>query len=279
LLQLRQHVHRREGRYALRRLQPQALAGRRHHRLLQAALDAVRRERPAEQRRRPGDQQRPRHGRLAVHALVQRWGRPTKHLLFLVAFAATFVGAPAAAAHPYLVRAEPAPGSTLSTAPKELRLLFTERLDGPYCTVTLVGPDGKRDRAEVQVTGTSLLATVADLRPGAYRVEWSVIGDDGHRVDGEYGLGVGQGSSATASAVAGHASAQAPSGALRALLVALDVALAALVLFRSGDGNPGRTRGFIVRTVWGAAVAVAGIVVAQLWARPGAVWSTVTGRP
>ncbi|HEV3352039.1 MAG TPA: copper resistance protein CopC, partial [Acidimicrobiales bacterium] len=211
-------------------------------------------------------------------------------LFFLVAVGAGVATAPSASAHPYLVRAEPAPGSTLATAPKELRLLFTERLDGPYCTVTLVGPGpgNQRSRADVQVTGTSLVAGVPDLRPGAYRVEWSVIGDDGHRVEGDYGLAVGSGTragaAAGASAVSGRAAEAVPGGsATRVLLVVLDMGLAAVVIaaaffFGSGDENRRSRWIFIPRTAWVAAVAVAAVVTVQLWAGNASVWSTVTGR-
>ena len=178
------------------------------------------------------------------------------------------------------MRAEPAPGSALTAAPKQLRLLFTERLDGPYCTVTVVGPGGEHRATDVQVTGTSLVATLGDLRPGAYRVEWSVIGQDGHRVDGDYGLGVGRSPTATATtAIAGRAAA--PGGAaLRAILVAVDVALAALVLAGlsgSGDGKRRSRSILIVRTVWVVASVLALVALVQA-SNSGSVGSTVTGR-
>jgi methionine-rich copper-binding protein CopC/putative copper export protein/ABC-type branched-subunit amino acid transport system substrate-binding protein len=206
--------------------------------------------------------------------------RTARAVVFLVTIAAATAMAPSASAHPYLVRADPAPGSTLSAAPKELQLLFTERLDGPYCTVVLVDAGGRRHPTAVHVTGTSLVTDVGNLALGPYRVEWSVIGDDGHRVEGDYGLAVGHGSAGVA-AVAGRASEQAPgAAATRAVLVALDMALAAvvigLVVLRSGDENRRPRSIFIARTLWGAAVAVAVIALVQVWT--GAVWSTVTGR-
>jgi len=209
--------------------------------------------------------------------------RAAKAVVFLVTVAATLaMAAPRAGAHPYLVRAEPAPGSTLAAAPKELRLLFTERLDGPYCTVTVVGAGGKPYPTTVQVSGTSLTADVGDLPLGSYRVEWSVIGQDGHRVDGDYGLGVGQSANASATAAVSGRVAAPGNAATRALLVALDMALAALLLAellaRSGDGKPGSPRVFIVRTVWVAAVGAAALIVVQLWATRSGFLSTVTGR-
>jgi len=215
--------------------------------------------------------------------------RAARAVVFLIAIAAAFaLSARAADAHPYLVRAEPAPGSALSAAPKQLQLLFTERLDGPYCTVTVVGTDGHRYPASVHVTGSALQAEVnADLRDGAYRVEWSVIGDDGHRVEGDYGLAVGKGATATAgvSTVSGRASDQVPGGTVtRIALVALDMALAALVLAsafflpRSQDENRRSASILIPRTVWVAAVGVAALVVVQLWVTQSAFGSTVTGR-
>ncbi|MBV8385634.1 MAG: copper resistance protein CopC/CopD, partial [Acidimicrobiia bacterium] len=214
--------------------------------------------------------------------------RAARAVTFLIVIFAIAAWSPRSAdAHPYLVRADPAPGSTLSAAPKELQLLFTERLDGPYCTVTVVGADGRRHPTAVHVTGAGLVADVGGaVGDGAYRVEWSVIGDDGHRVEGDYGLAVGHGSpgaAATSSAVSGSASEQLPGGAVtRTVLVVVDLALAALVLglafFRSGDENPRRSRILVTRTVWVVAVGVAALVVVQLWVGHSDVWSTVTGR-
>ncbi|MBV8980169.1 MAG: ABC transporter substrate-binding protein [Acidimicrobiia bacterium] len=211
--------------------------------------------------------------------------RAARAVAFLIAVVAVVAGSPRSAdAHPYLVRADPAPGSALATAPKELQLLFTERLDGPYCSVTVVSADGRRHPTTVHVTGTGLLADVnGTLGNGAYRVEWSVIGDDGHRVDGDYGLGVGAAAAPGVAAVAGRAS-EPGNAATRVVLVVLDLALAALVIatafFLSGPGHDARrrSRSTVILTLWVAAVGGAGLVVGQLWVGHSSVWSSATGR-
>ena len=96
---------------------------------------------------------------------------------------------PAAAfAHASLSRATPASGSTVETAPQEVRLYFTERFEAALSGATLVGPDGQTiatSAAEMDPqTPTALVLKLPPLGPGHYTVKWHVVAVDSHRTEG-----------------------------------------------------------------------------------------------
>jgi copper resistance protein C len=64
-------------------------------------------------------------------------------LAALAAILSVIIPAPAFA-HASLSRATPASGSTVDTAPPEVRLYFTERLEAALSVATLDGPDGRK---------------------------------------------------------------------------------------------------------------------------------------
>jgi len=97
-----------------------------------------------------------------------------------------------ALAHATLRRADPPVGGRTQLPPSELRLEFSEAVAARTSRVTLVAPDS--ERFALHVTGDSamanvLLAHVPALRiAGQYRVEWRLVGADGHAVTGNYGF-------------------------------------------------------------------------------------------
>lgn len=115
-------------------------------------------------------------------------------LVFAAAAALAAGAAPAALAHAKLEQAVPAPGSVVSPAPARLRLQFNEPLELPFSKVKLVDDRGATlgpgklaiDPADPK----TLVADVPPLRAGAYRVEWTTVTRDGHKVKGEYGFRV-----------------------------------------------------------------------------------------
>ncbi len=92
-------------------------------------------------------------------------------------------------AHLGLRRSTPADGAHLAAAPRELRLTFTEAVDVALARVRLVGPSD----TDVPVSplthagdSTQVITTTVNgaLEAGAYRIEWQVVGRDGHPVRG-----------------------------------------------------------------------------------------------
>jgi methionine-rich copper-binding protein CopC len=100
------------------------------------------------------------------------------------------IGALPAAAHSFLDHAVPAVGSTLKTAPGEVRLWFTEDLEPAFSNVSVVDPSGTRvDRDDKQVDAADkklLKVSVPNLGKGSYKVIWRVLSVDGHVTEGDF---------------------------------------------------------------------------------------------
>lgn len=100
------------------------------------------------------------------------------------------LAASAASAHARLESSSPQANATVSPAPSQVRLQFSEQLELPFSKVKLVDEKGAvvvpgkiaRDEANPKV----LVATVPALHPGAWRVEWSTVTRDGHKVKGRF---------------------------------------------------------------------------------------------
>ncbi len=140
-----------------------------------------------------------------------------------------------AAAHPYLVSATPTAGATVPTSPGRITIFYTEELDAPYSVVSLVGPDGHEVSAQVSSSGSRLVATLPPLGAGTWVVNWTVVGEDGHRVVGDYAFNVAHASANAAAGTVGSGYADvgdvSPLELVgRALLGVLTVVLAGLLL-------------------------------------------------
>jgi hypothetical protein len=110
---------------------------------------------------------------------------PLAAAALLVALAAGEAGA-----HAFLERAEPRVGSRVRTAPAEVTLWFTERLEPAYSTVRVVDEGGqqvdRRDAAVDPRDGRRLRVTLPPLPAGTYRVFWRVLSVDSHVTEGDF---------------------------------------------------------------------------------------------
>jgi hypothetical protein len=91
-------------------------------------------------------------------------------------------------AHAKLQKSEPAAGTTVAAAPKQIQLWFNEKLDVAVSKVELTGPAGKVELGPVHaMDDKSLMAAISGkVADGAYTVSWQTAGDDGHAVKGDY---------------------------------------------------------------------------------------------
>ena len=110
------------------------------------------------------------------------------HTLASVVFALALV-AGSAAAHPSIAISTPKNGEALVTAPREMRITFSEPVEAAFTSVRLIDSSGKdiggeQTRADPADPKTVVVGLPA-LSTGAYRARWSVLGRDGHRVKGE----------------------------------------------------------------------------------------------
>ena len=104
--------------------------------------------------------------------------------------ATLLLGTGAAGGHAFLERAEPRVGSTVRTAPSQVRVWFTENLEPAFSTLEVWNQDGKRvdgGTAEVSpASPTMLQVSLKTLGPGTYRVKWRVLSVDTHVTEGNF---------------------------------------------------------------------------------------------
>ncbi|HEX9322240.1 MAG TPA: copper resistance protein CopC [Xanthobacteraceae bacterium] len=108
--------------------------------------------------------------------------------------AATWAGTPAYA-HAFLDRAEPRVGSSVSSAPRQISLWFTQNLEPAFSGAEVRDSAGARvdQGARVDPANRSLMrVSLKPLRPGSYKVHWRVLSVDTHTTEGSFSFQVGQ---------------------------------------------------------------------------------------
>jgi methionine-rich copper-binding protein CopC len=94
---------------------------------------------------------------------------------------------PAAHAHADLAKSRPAASTTVSVAPPEVVLTFTERLESAFSKVTVTDANGTDVRqGKAEITGNAMRVGLKPLNAGAYKVEWRAVTPDTHRVEGSF---------------------------------------------------------------------------------------------
>src|SRR5205809_1634347 len=98
-----------------------------------------------------------------------------------------------ATAHALLDRAEPRVGNTVATAPREVTLWFTQKLEPAFSSITVTNSAGQRvDTGKTRVSGNQMSVSLRSGGAGTYRVNWRVLSVDTHRTDGNFTFRVGQ---------------------------------------------------------------------------------------
>ncbi|GIF77240.1 copper resistance CopC family protein [Asanoa siamensis] len=140
----------------------------------------------------------------------------------LVTFAVVVLPAAPAWAHNELTSSAPADGARLATAPGQVVLTFTQRLDQRYTQIVVT--DGHRAPMPAQpptVSGTSAILDLdGDLPDGGYTVAYRVVSPDGHPVQGALRFSVGTATAATAPSPSAASAGQSRSGLPIAALIA-----------------------------------------------------------
>lgn len=94
------------------------------------------------------------------------------------------------AVHTHLVKAEPGVDSTISAAPKQIRLWFNEEPEVALSAATLLKADNS-PIATIKMAATDDSLSVSGAIPvaleaGSYQVLWRTGSRDGHAVRGKY---------------------------------------------------------------------------------------------
>lgn len=104
----------------------------------------------------------------------------------LLGVLSTIIGVASADAHASLKRVTPADGAQLTSAPRDIVLVFDERVSTSFATVTVTGPSGSAVAGRAQVVGDTVTQPLAGGLPsGTYAVAFRVVSDDGHPVSGQ----------------------------------------------------------------------------------------------
>jgi methionine-rich copper-binding protein CopC len=97
-----------------------------------------------------------------------------------------------ASAHAMLDHAEPRVGNTVASAPREVTLWFTQKLEQAFSTITVTNAAGERvDTGKTRVSGSQMSVSLRSGGPGTYRVTWRVLSVDSHNTDGSFIFKVG----------------------------------------------------------------------------------------
>jgi copper resistance protein C len=98
-----------------------------------------------------------------------------------------------ATAHALLDRAEPRVGNTVATAPREVTLWFTQKLEAAFSSVTVTNAAGERvDIGKPRVSGNQMSISLRPGGDGKYSVTWHVLSIDAHRANGSFSFQVGR---------------------------------------------------------------------------------------
>jgi len=98
-----------------------------------------------------------------------------------------------AVAHAFLDHAEPRVGNKVATAPREVTLWFTQKLEPAFSSMTVTNTAGQRvDTGKPRVSGNQMSVSVRSGGAGTYRVNWRVLSVDTHTTDGNFTFQVGQ---------------------------------------------------------------------------------------
>jgi methionine-rich copper-binding protein CopC len=111
--------------------------------------------------------------------------------LLVTALFASLLATTAALAHAFLDHAVPGVGATVSSAPAELRLSFTQNIVPAFSSVKLAAAGGAiipTDKAALEAGSANTLHVKLPkaLTPGTYIVSWHVVSVDTHPTSGTY---------------------------------------------------------------------------------------------
>jgi copper resistance protein C len=112
--------------------------------------------------------------------------------IIAVTFLAAALAGHAAHAHAFLDHASPVVGSTVASAPHEVTLSFTQKLEPVFSSVEVTNSSGTRvDTGEPHISGNTMRVGLKDLAPGTYQVVWRALSVDTHKTQGSFTFRVG----------------------------------------------------------------------------------------
>ena len=104
--------------------------------------------------------------------------------------ALSMMATPRVFAHAFPDHAQPAIGATVTPAPTELRIWFTQKLEPAFSKIEVrdaSGAEVDNGAAAVDADDASLLrVALKPLKAGTYKVSWHVVSVDTHPTEGNF---------------------------------------------------------------------------------------------
>lgn len=116
---------------------------------------------------------------------MNKWGTT---LFFLIITALIFPSA--ASAHTKLSSSTPKQDETVTSAIQQIQMEFNTTIE-PLSSFKLTGDVGAIDMKELKIDGNIMTGSLNnDLENGVYKVEWKIVGKDGHPIEGDFSFTV-----------------------------------------------------------------------------------------
>ncbi len=199
--------------------------------------------------------------------------------ILIASLVAMLGGASPVSAHAIVTRTDPADGAVLSSAPKQIRLWFTEAVALNFTTVELIDSSGQSITPQsVHAEGNDASIIVIELpklKPSAYRLSWRALAsDDLHITNGTIVFGVQQAVDQAPASAAANAPPPFEVGARWLDFIALAALIGALALMIMVEGDSLR-RLLRLALIAGGASLITGI--GELIVQSTAIGGTLTG--
>ena len=113
--------------------------------------------------------------------------------IFIAALSLLFLAVSTATAHAHasLAQASPSVGSTMSEAPHEVILTFTERLEAAFSNLKVMDASGSEvSEGKARVNDNTMRISLKPLDAGIYKVNWRAVSTDTHKIEGSFTFGV-----------------------------------------------------------------------------------------
>ena len=98
-------------------------------------------------------------------------------------------------AHAFLDHAQPRVGSSSTQSPPQVKIWFTEELEGAFSHIQVFNSAGAEvDKKDCKVDAANkaiMTVSLPPLPPGDYKVRWSAVAIDTHHTTGTYPFTVG----------------------------------------------------------------------------------------
>src|SRR6476619_1554231 len=113
--------------------------------------------------------------------------------IIVVVLSNILLSATPALAHAMLDHANPRVGNTVATAPREVTLWFTQKLEPAFSTMTVTDSSGQRVEAgKPSISGNVMRVPLRAIKAGTYRVVWHVLSVDTHKTEGSFNFRIGE---------------------------------------------------------------------------------------